>query len=209
MQEVLKAIQKGGLNATAEILISNNSKSMAMEIADTLGFASKHISSRTHPEHEDEAIVSTLMEHNVDLVICSGWKKIIGKQTLERYPNRIINIHPAIHSKYMGKNWIDMTIHEAVIKDKKSISGYTIHLLDQDPDEIDKGIVLTTGFVRVSSLDTPHTLQQKVKEAEGRGLVSLLQDISNPHIVTTILPQEGRSPISITFTKGIYTPITY
>lgn len=206
MQSVFGAIQEGQLNATPEIVISNNSKSMALKIADTLNIPFKHISSVTHPGLEDETIASTLLEHNVDLVICSGWMKIIGEKTLRAFPNRIINIHPAVHTKYMGSQWMDMAIHEAVIADKKKISGYTIHLLDNDPEKIDGGEVLTTGFVRVGKNETPQSLQKKVKYAESNGLVALLQDISNPHKEEVQIQQADGSISLMSYFKGIKLP---
>lgn len=206
MQAVFGAIQEGELNATPEIVISNNSKAMALRIADTLSIPNRHVSSVTHPQMEDETIAATLMEHGVDIVICSGWMKIVGEKTLKAFTNRIINIHPAVHEKYMGSQWMDMAIHEAVIADKKKISGYTIHLLDSDPAKIDGGEILATGFVRVGRNETPQSLQKKVKYAESKGLVSLLQDISNPHKEELQIQQADGSISLMSYFKGIKLP---
>ena len=206
MQAVFGAIQEGELNATPEIVISNNSKAMALKIADTLNIPFKHISRLTHPSQEDETIAATFMEHHVDYIICSGWMKIVGEKTLKAFANRIINIHPAVHEKYMGSQWMDMAIHEAVIADKKKISGYTIHLLDSDPAKIDGGEVLATGFVRVGRNETPESLQKKIKYSEGTGIVSLLQDISNPHKELLEFKNADGSTTISSFRKGITMP---
>lgn len=179
MQAVLGAIQDGRLNATPEVIMSNNSKSVALKIAEMLEIPKKHISQVTHPDLTDEAIHETLLQHGVDLVVCSGWNKMVGEKTLRAFPNKIINIHPAIHEEYRGGSWMDMAVHRAVVADGKKTSGYTIHLMT---DEVDQGEVLATGVLRVSPIDTPETLQTKVKFAEGQGIVGLLQDISLGHI---------------------------
>lgn len=206
MQAVLGAIQEGQLNATPAIVISNNSREMAMKIAETLDIPRKHISTKTNPDDWEEEIARTLLEHEVDIVVCSGWMKVFEKPVVpETFKDRVINIHPAVHKEYMGSQWMDMAIHEAIIRDRddpekrRTHTGYTIHKLTQGVDE---GEVLTTGFVRVSKLDTPATLQAKVKEAEGKGLVGLLQDVSNPHKVKLRITRDGESKI-IEFIKTI------
>ena len=185
MQAVLGAIQEGQLNATPAIVISNNSREMAMKIAETLNIPRKHISALTNPDDWEEEVSKTLLEHEVDIVVCSGWMKVFEKPIVpETFKDRIINIHPSVHEEYMGSQWMDMAIHEAIIHDRddpekrRTHTGYTIHKLTQ---ELDRGETLVTGFVRVSKLDTPVSLQLKVKEAEGKGIVGLLQDLSNPH----------------------------
>jgi phosphoribosylglycinamide formyltransferase-1 len=203
MQAVLGAIQEGSLNAIPEVVISNNSRSMAMRIAETLDIPRRHISNYTHPQKVDETIAATLLEHNVDLIVCSGWMKNIEEKTLEAFSNRIINIHPAVHQEYMGDKWMDMAVHEAVIKDGKHVSGYTIHLVTND---LDKGQVLSTGFVRVTKDETSETLQQKVKHAESQGIVALLKDISNPTKKYFEVKQLDGSISLLSFTQIIRLP---
>lgn len=145
MQAALEAMREGKINAEPTIIISNNSREGAIQAAKEQEIPWAHISNVTHPNTTDEAIRDALLTSKADLVICSGWNKIIGNKTLEAFPNRIINIHPAIHEEFMGDNWMDLAVHEAVIKAGKKLSGYTMHLMTP---VVDEGQVITTGTLR-------------------------------------------------------------
>lgn len=204
MDVALDAIAQGQIWAEGSVLITNISKSEARDVAKKYDLPSFHVSSRTNPDDEFEEIARIFKEFDVDIIICSGYMKVIQKPLLDAFPDRIINIHPSVHEEYIG--WQNMDIHEAIIRDRddaikrRTHTGYTIHKATED---LDRGEILTTGFVRVSKQDTPVTLQSKVKYAEGKGLVGFLQDITYPHKEELYLMQNGEL-IKTSFFRGIH-----
>src|ERR1700759_160430 len=117
MQAIINASKDGTLDATASVVISNNADSFALERARKEGIPTFHFSTKTHPNPEelDTIILHTLQKHNVDLVILAGYMRMLGKQTLKHYKNRILNIHPALLPKFGGKGMYGQFVHEAVI----------------------------------------------------------------------------------------------
>jgi phosphoribosylglycinamide formyltransferase-1 len=120
------------------------------------------------------AILHTLQEHKVDLVILAGYMKLIGPQTLERYRGRILNIHPALLPKFGGKGLYGRAVHEAVLAAGERVTGVTIHLADE---RYDRGPIIAQCEVPVAEDDTPDSLSARVLEREHEFFVETLQKI--------------------------------
>lgn len=213
MNAVLRAIQEGNLNATPEVVISNNPQSKAFKTAAMMEIPTFHISERTHPENTDFEIAKTLLDCGVELVICSDWMKGIDPITMHEFPNRIIASVPIVNDDYIGNMWMGTPIFRDISNRGKNVTGYTIFLVTENENTRKEGYdekkegkyigpILETGFVRVSSLDDPYTLKAKVKFAGGEGLVSLLQDFSNPRKKTLYIMHDGEL-IETSFKKWI------
>ena len=136
MQAVLDAINNGQLPANPCLLISNNSKSTAIERAENQGMPFAHISQATHPDIDDHdlVILRTLEDHNVEYILLVGYMKKLGVRTLQEYKGRIINIHPSLLPKYGGKGMYGRFVHEEVLKNNEQETGVTIHLVDEEYD---------------------------------------------------------------------------
>ena len=165
VQAILDAIARGDLPAEARVLISNNSQARVLERARAAGVPTAHLSSHTHPDADalDQAIADTLLGHGVELVVLAGYMRKIGPRVLAAYPNRIVNIHPALLPDFGGPGMYGMHVHQAVIAAGASQSGATVHLVN---GEYDRGPILAQGRVPVMPGDTPETLQARVLETE-------------------------------------------
>ncbi|RIH86302.1 phosphoribosylglycinamide formyltransferase [Calidithermus roseus] len=179
LQAVIDACKSGRLLATPRVVISNNSASGALERARREGIPAYHLSSHTHGEGLDEAILQTLQRHEVELVVLVGYMKKLGPRTLAAYRNRIVNIHPALLPKFGGQGMYGMNVHKAVIEAGERESGATIHLVDE---EYDHGAILAQTRVPVLPDDTPQTLAQRVLEREHAFLVETLGKIISGEI---------------------------
>ncbi len=181
LQAIMDACKQGRLNAAVRVVISNNSKSTALERARKEGVPACHLSGTTHPAPEqlDQATLLTLEKHEVDLVLLAGYMKLLGPQTLSRYRNRVLNIHPALLPKYGGKGMFGLNVHEAVIAAKESLTGVTIHIVDE---EYDRGPIVARCEVAVLEGDTPESLAARVLEREHELWVETLQKISRGEI---------------------------
>ncbi len=164
------------------MIISNNSNSGAIEKAKELNIPNYHISSANFNNEEeiDNEIVKKLAEHQVDLVILAGYMKKIGQQILSNYKGRILNIHPALLPKFGGKGMYGINVHKAVIEAGETVSGATIHIVDE---EYDKGRILAQSEVPVLAGDSPEMLASRVLVAEHLLYSDTIKRIINEEII--------------------------
>ena len=90
-------------------------------------------------------------------------KHILDKKIIDRYENRIINIHPSLIPKYCGKGYYGIKVHEQVIANKEKVSGVTVHYVDNG---IDTGEIIIQEHLQVNEDDTAQTLQKRILEIE-------------------------------------------
>ena len=176
MQAIIDACKDGRLDAEPAVVISNNSESTALERARREGIPNYHLSSATHrdPAELDAAILRTLEEHGVDLVILAGYMKLLGPRTLARYRGRILNIHPALLPKFGGKGLYGKKVHEAVLAAGERVTGVTIHLVDE---RYDAGPIVVQSEVPVLDGDTVDSLAARVLQREHQLFAETLQKI--------------------------------
>jgi phosphoribosylglycinamide formyltransferase 1 len=182
MQSIINAIKSGKLDATAAVVISNNSKSKALERAENEGIPCFHISGIAYNDADqlDKAIADKLQEYEVDVVVLAGYMKKIGNRVLEAFSGRILNIHPALLPKYGGKGMFGDHVHTAVLAAEEKVSGPTVHLVDEI---FDNGRILAQKEVPVMQGDTVETLSARVLEQEHIIYWETLQNIAKGEIV--------------------------
>jgi phosphoribosylglycinamide formyltransferase 1 len=181
MQAIIDACKDGRLHAEPAAVISNNSESTALERARREGIPGFHLSSATHPDPAelDAAILRVLEERGVDLVVLAGYMKLLGPKSLERYRGRILNIHPALLPKFGGKGLYGIKVHEAVLAAGETVTGVTIHLVDE---RYDHGPTVAQREVPVMDGDTPESLAARVLEQEHRLFPETLEKIARGEI---------------------------
>lgn len=162
---LLAAMQSGTLAAEPGIVITNNRDSAIFHWCLDNSINVRHISSKTHRGEvgADEAISTVLRNTGTDLVVCSGYMKKIGPHTLAAFPNRILNIHPALLPKFGGKGMYGNHVHSAVLAAGEKHSGATVHFVSAG---IDEGPVLLQQQVPVLAEDTIETLRARVQAVE-------------------------------------------
>ncbi len=165
LQAVIDACADGSLDAEIRVVISNNSRSIALRRARLAGVPTVHLSSATHPAPSllDKAIAETLASRGVELVALAGYMKKLGPETLSSYRNRILNVHPSLLPKFGGRGMYGERVHAAVLAAGESVSGVSVHLVDE---EYDRGPVVAQSQVSVMPDDTSETLAARVLEVE-------------------------------------------
>ena len=126
-----------------------------------------------------EKILTLFEQYNVDMIFLAGYMKLLHKSILEKYNNRIFNIHPALLPKFGGKGMYGMNVHTAVIGAKEKETGVTIHRVSA---EYDSGEIVAQTTVPVMESDTPETLAVRVLEREHEFLVEVISDIADGKI---------------------------
>lgn len=181
MQAIFDAVAAGRLDAELRLVISNNSKSQALERARLHGVPWRHLSSAAYPDPDalDQAILGALREHGVNVVVMAGYMKKLGPKTIAAYRNRILNIHPALLPKFGGQGMYGRAVHEAVLAAGEKVTGVTVHLAD---DRYDHGRILAQRETPVLPGDDPDTLAARVLQTEHRIYWETLQRIAKGEI---------------------------
>jgi len=107
----------------------------------------------------DDAYLNELKTKEIDCIVLAGFLWKVPKKLIEVYPNKIINIHPALLPRYGGKGMYGHFVHDAVIANKEKESGITVHVVD---DQYDHGKIIFQAKCEVSAEDTAETLAQKI-----------------------------------------------
>ena len=102
-----------------------------------------------------------MTEANIDLVVLAGFLTIIDEQVYEAFPNKIINVHPALIPSFCGKGYYGLHVHEAALAKGVKVSGATVHIVTP---ECDAGPIILQKAVEVKADDTPETLQRRIME---------------------------------------------
>ncbi|EQB88935.1 phosphoribosylglycinamide formyltransferase-1 [Clostridium punense] len=181
LQAIIDGCKSGKVNSKVKLVISNNSNSMALQRAENEGILGYHISQKVIPDNGklDNKILSILDENEIDMIFLAGYLKMLGTSVLQKYSNRIFNIHPALLPKYGGKGMYGMNVHKAVIEAREKISGVTIHRVNE---KYDSGEIVAQAEVPVMPNDTPEELAARVLEREHSFLIEVVNDIISGNI---------------------------
>ncbi len=163
--QALIDFEKAGNNphGKIELVLSSSPKAYALERAANAGIESTVIRRKDYESQEayDHAIVTALKEHEIDLVILAGFLSILGPEVIRAYPERIINVHPALIPSFCGKGFYGLKVHEAALAKGVKVTGATVHFVNEIPDG---GRILLQKAVDVHEDDTPETLQRRIME---------------------------------------------
>ena len=136
LQAIMDGCKNNQINAKVAVVISNNGSSMALQRVAGEGIPNYHLSAKKSGSEESLAteILDVLSKYNVDMIFLAGYMRMLHISVLERYNNRIFNIHPALLPKFGGKGMFGMNVHTAVIEAKESETGVTIHRVNAEYD---------------------------------------------------------------------------
>ncbi len=167
LQALIDAEGRGELgNGKISLVIASKEGVYALERAKQNGIKSIVLPRREYATIEDysKALADTLEAEGTDLVVLAGFLTIIDEQVYERFPNRILNVHPALIPSFCGKGYYGLHVHEAALEKGVRVSGATVHIVTP---ECDAGPIVLQKAVEVKQDDTPETLQKRIMvEAE-------------------------------------------
>ncbi len=144
-----------------KLLMANRSEAFALVRASKLGIPTRVFS--REDLYSSGKVLHELREFSTDLIVLAGFLWLIPPEIIRAYPKRIINIHPALLPKYGGKGMYGSRVHEAIIANRESTSGITIHSVDE---EYDKGEILFQAECPVLPDDNPGTLAGRIHKLE-------------------------------------------
>lgn len=148
-------------DACVKLVLTNNSEAGVIGIA-----AEKKIPVYiTAPDFTSQQsdVLALLSALDIDLIVLAGFLRKIPSQIINKFRNRIINIHPALLPKYGGKGMYGQKVHEAVISNREASTGITIHFVNEYYDE---GEIILQKEINISPNDNAETIAAKVHELE-------------------------------------------
>ena len=180
LQAVLDAMDCGRItNAEVKVVISNNSNAYALERARNHGIPAYCISPGDFQGREEfyKALLSKMDEYCLDLIVLAGYLVTVPAAMIQKYRNRIINVHPSLIPSFCGKGYYGIRVHEAALARGVKVTGATVHYVDEG---MDTGPILLQKAVEVREGDTPEVLQRRVmEEAEWLILPQAIDLIAN------------------------------
>ncbi|PLX90754.1 MAG: phosphoribosylglycinamide formyltransferase [Desulfuromonas sp.] len=160
LQSIIDRCQDGSLAADIAIIICNNPGAGALDRAKKSGIPHRCINHRDFSERQDfdRSVVSALQDADVELVVLAGFMRIISDVFLDAFPQRIINIHPALLPAFPG-----LHVQRKALEHGARFSGCTVHFVDSG---VDTGRIILQAVVPVLDDDTEATLSARILEQE-------------------------------------------
>lgn len=168
--EKICAYFKENSQVQVKYLLSNKENSGAKRIGEAYDIPFRIFN---RDEFNSGLIANFLLEEEIDVVILAGFLWLVPQNLLATFPDKVINIHPALLPKYGGKGMHGAYVHQAVFNNKEAESGITIHLCNE---EFDKGVILFQAKVLLNTDDTPEIIAKKVLQLEHQYFPKVIED---------------------------------
>ncbi len=144
------------------LVVSNKPGAFALERAEKAGIENVYIPyDRKKPEEFEQELERLLKLRSIDVIVLAGFLAILSENFVEKYPKRIINIHPSLIPSFCGKGYYGLKVHEAALERGVKLTGATVHFVNGIPDG---GEIIAQRAVEVLPGDTPEKLQRRVME---------------------------------------------
>lgn len=186
LQAIIDKIAEGMItNTEIAVVISNNKNAYALERAKQAGIEAVCVSPKDYENREqfNQEFLKTLDSYQVDLVVLAGFLVVIPPAMIQKYENRIINIHPSLIPSFCGTGYYGLKVHEGALARGVKVTGATVHFVDEGTDT---GPIILQKAVEVQNGDTPQILQRRVMEqAEWQILPRAIDLIANGKVSVT------------------------
>ena len=158
LQAIINRWQAGDLpHGDLALVVSNRSKAGGLQRAEKAGIRNVFL-----PKEDFEArLIQLLEEERIDIIVLAGFLKILSRDFVRRYPDRILNVHPSLIPSFCGDGFYGLKVHEAALEYGVKVSGATVHFVNEVTDG---GRIIAQKAVEVKPDDTPETLQRRIME---------------------------------------------
>lgn len=181
---LLLSRKRNKIKSDISLLISNNSDCGAVKIAKESGINCKVINKNIYPglsdKNFDELFLKELKKSKIDFIVLAGYMKLLNKEVLRKYKNRIINVHPALLPSFGGKGMYGANVHRAVIASGVKVSGITIHFVNEKYDE---GKIIFQKCCDVDFEDDENSLSQKIRKLEHKYYPEIIKKFEDKKVL--------------------------
>ena len=164
LQAIIDAIDNDTItNTEISVVIANNPGAFALERAKKHGIEAVCISPKNYETRAEfnREFLEKLDSYEVDLVVLAGFLVVIPPEMIQKYRNRIINIHPSLIPSFCGTGYYGLKVHEGALERGVKVTGATCHFVDEGTDT---GPIILQKAVEIKQGDTPEVLQKRVME---------------------------------------------
>ncbi|MDB5222413.1 MAG: phosphoribosylglycinamide formyltransferase [Chitinophagaceae bacterium] len=170
-QKIIEHFNYGNKGATVALVVSNNTATGVLKIAEKENIPSLIIERNKFYE---DGYLPALKKIRIDIIVLAGFMWKVPDQLIQSYQNKIINIHPALLPKFGGKNMYGNFVHEAVLKAGEKESGITIHYVDEIYDH---GKIIFQAKCTIDDNETTETLADKIHALEHEFYSSIIEKV--------------------------------
>jgi len=170
-ENIIKFFQKSP-QARVVAVFSNKRSAKVLRKAHNLKIKALHFDWAAL--YDSNEVLHILEDINPDLIVLAGFMWIFPEDIIKDFPDKIINIHPALLPKYGGKGMYGMKVHQAIIENKEKESGISIHYVSEKYDE---GEVIFQATIEISAADTPEVLAEKIHHLEYKHFPEVIQQL--------------------------------
>jgi len=177
LQAILDACASGELSASVVAVISNKEDAYGLTRSRNAGVEAIYFPKQGNESRRDydARLADEVSSKRADYIILAGWMRLLTSAFLDHFPNRVINLHPALPGMFSGTHAIERAF-EAYQRGEIGHTGVMVHLV---PDEgVDNGPVLATEIVPILSTDTLESLEARIHEVEHKLLVEAIKEIA-------------------------------
>ena len=186
LQALIDAQNRGEIiGGKITLVVSSNPDAYALKRAENNNIATKICEKKNYKDRAEytAAIRDILLEAKADLVVYAGFMTILDEQIVKAFPNKMMNVHPALIPSFCGEGYWGLHVHEKVIESGVKLTGATVHFVDAGTDT---GPIILQKAVKVKDGDTSKELQRRVMEkAEWKILPEAINLIANDKITVT------------------------
>ena len=181
-EALLHHIEEDEIPAKIGAVISNNQQAGVLQTASENNVPAYYIERGQFETGSEfcDALEEIFDRHGINFIALAGYLRKIPTRVIRRYPNRILNIHPALLPDFGGKGMYGIRVHEAVLESGATVSGATIHIVDE---EYDHGPIVLQHEVPVRPNDSPDILAARVLQVEHRIYAEAVQLFAENRVV--------------------------
>jgi len=183
-EAIIRAANEGRLSLEVGLVVSNNADAGVLQRAKALEVNYITIDQRNFDSEESymSSLFSVLDENGIDFIALAGYLKLVQPKLINKYKNKITNIHPALLPSFGGKGFYGKKVHEAVLEAGCKVSGVTIHLVSE---AYDRGPIISQLTVPVLEDDSPESLAARVLKVEHQIYPEALQLFAEGRVKVT------------------------
>lgn len=152
LQSLIDAINEGYMDAEIALVISSKENAYGLERARIANIKAEYIK-------DQSLILSRLEEEEIDLIVLAGYLSIISEELINKYQNKIINIHPSLIPSFSGPGYYGLRVHKKVFERGVKVSGATVHFVSS---EVDGGPIILQRAIDISDCKSPEEIQEKI-----------------------------------------------
>ena len=163
LQALIDAQGKTLVSGEIALVVANNANAYALERAKKAGIPTAVVLKKQCGSQEafEEKLKEVLEEYGIEVIILAGFLNILSGSFTEKYPDRILNVHPSLIPAFCGEGFYGLRVHEAALRYGVKVTGATVHYVNQIPDG---GRIIAQKAVEILPGDTPQVLQRRVME---------------------------------------------